>query len=1545
MTNINEQIANKYQKKSQLEHILDIPDTYIGSIEKQDELIYIFNDTTNKINKKKITYISGLQRIFEEIILNAFDQTVRLGTNTTQIKVKIDKEKNEITVWNDGKGIPVIYKESEKVYIPEMIFGMLLTSGNYDKKEKRITGGKNGYGAKLTNIFSNEFKLETVDEERKKKFQMTWKNNMGKKSKETITETDKSGYTKITFKPDLKRFNINELSDDMISLMKKRVYDLAANTNKNVSVSYNGKKIGIKKFEDYIKLYLKEGETKKILVDEDTNERWSVGLYMTEDNFEQVSFVNGINTNLGGTHVDYIVNKIIKEYMEKFAKKKVDVKKSYIKDKMCIFVKSFIENPTFNSQTKETMNTRSSKFGSVYNLTKKFTNGLNKMGIIEEVLSFARFKEEKNLEKTDGKIKRRITGIPKLEDANWAGTKKSVDCKLILTEGDSAKTFAMSGISKIGRDQYGIFPLKGKLLNVKDQSTDKILNNIEINNLKKILGLKQNHKYTSLDELRYGGIIILTDQDSVTGDTPLLLKNGNTIEIKNIEDLTTEFNYQENNISGKEYGKTDYQVWTETGWTNIKHIMRHKTTKKIYRVLTHTGCVDVTEDHSLLNKNAEKIKPTECKIGNELLHSFPLLEENKVIIPDNFEKLSVRDLWKYASEIGIQYYESKKKVELLKLLNEYKNRSTIKLTNDVEIDVDEAWVMGFFLADGSCGIYEWKYQNKPKNRPKEYIFNKTSYSWHLDNTDISLLEKSKEILEKIYGDIFNLVETKSHENNKKMFRLILNGGMKTKHIIEKYRKLMYYKKDKFIHPILLNNTKQVREQIYEGYYQGDGLHYSDRTNQFDVNSKITSQCLYFLCKSLGYNVSINHQIKKQKIYSFLAHKGKSQKNPIAIKKIIQLPTTEQYVYDLETENHHFQAGVGKMIVSNTDGSHIKGLVMNLFHTFWPELLELGFVKSLITPIVKAFEKKGTKSVILFYNLTDFENWKQTIDLTKWTTKYYKGLGTSNAKEAKESLENIEKKIVTYTWDDSSNKSLDLGFKKDRSDMRKKWLLAFNKNEVLDQKIKRVTITDFINKELIFFSNYDIHRSIPSLVDGLKPTQRKILYTGLNYLKNKEIKVAQFSGLVGQKTDYHHGEASIVSTVIKMAQNYVGSNNCNLYLPNGQFGTRLLGGDDRSSERYIFTDVSGITKKIFNLDDNPLLNYLDSDGLSIEPEWYIPSIPLILLNGTNGIGTGFSTTVLQHKLEDLVENIKNMLDNKTPKTLVPWYRSFKGKIEEISTNKYQSVGIYELDNENNKIIIKELPIGSWTEKYKEYLERLLIDKSVSVKNELKIQCIKNYNNYSTESNVNFELEFSGIEYKKMTSKGEDHILKTLKLTSNLSETNMYLFDKNNNIRKYKNTGEIMKSYYDVRLEYYELRKKKMIEMLENIVEELSNKVRFIRMVKSKSIDILDTTDEKLDNDLEKNGFVKLLNSSDELTYNYLTTMHIRSLTLERADKLESECNLRMKELEKLKLKKIKNMWLEDLEKILIENEKYNNILSNDISLEKNERKSKKKNSKK
>lgn len=1133
-TKNNKIISDKYQKKSQLEHILDIPDTYIGSIETIDSELYVFDDLKNKIVKKRIEYIPGLERIYEEILLNAFDQTVRENTGTNKIKVKIDKEKNEISIENNGQGVPVILKEEEGVYIPEMIFGMLLTSGNYKKGEKRIVGGKNGYGAKLANIFSTEFTLETIDEERGKKFKLTWKDNMSKKGNVKITDSKSKGMTKITFKPDLKKFNIKELTDDIISVMKKRVYDIAVNTNKSVSVYYNGEKLPIKKFEDYMKLYLKEGDEKTMIVDEDTNGRWSIGLYMSDDNYEQVSFVNGINTNLGGTHVDEVTKLIIKEYSEKLKKKKLKIKNSYIKDKLFIFIKSFIENPSFNSQTKECMSSRPNQFGSKWIMNKKFSNSLNKLGIIEEVTSLAEFKEKKELKKTDGKVKRKLYGIPKLEDANNAGTRKSLKTKLILTEGDSAKAFAMAGLSRIGRDNYGVFPLKGKLLNVKDQSNEKILKNQEITYLKQILGLKQGYKYKSLEETRYGGIIILTDQD-------------------------------------------------------------------------------------------------------------------------------------------------------------------------------------------------------------------------------------------------------------------------------------------------------------------------------------------------------------------------------------------------------------------VDGSHIKGLVMNLFHTFWPELLKLGFVKSLITPIVKAF--KG-KDIISFFTLSDYNKWK--VNKKGWRVKYYKGLGTSDSKEAKEALENIEEKLVTYRMDkDEDFESLNLGFSKTQSDNRKNWLMKYNKDNIIEQTQKSIPIKDFIDKDLIHFSNYDNHRSIPSIYDGLKPTQRKILYTGLNYLTKNEIKVAQFSGLVGQKTDYHHGEQSIVSTVVGMAQTFVGANNCNLFLPIGQFGTRLLGGKDRSSERYIHTNISNITKMIYNTLDNDLLKYINSDGQMVEPEYYAPCIPMILVNGTLGIGTGFSTEVLPHKIEDIVEHIKLKLDNKNPNKLRPWYRNFKGEIKEVNKSKYITYGKYEKDDNKSTITITELPIGTWTENYKQFIEDSIIDNSKSKK-----QFIKNYINQCTQSKVTFILELDKTEYKKLFKKQKLDIYKKLKLVTNLSETNMYLFDQNNKIKKFKSPEEIMNYYYDMRLNFYDLRKKNMIEKLTNSIEELKNKVRFIRKVKSKQIEVLNTSDEKLNKDLEKYKFTKLKHNS-EFTFDYLINMSIRSLTYENAKKMEDEYKKKVKELETLKLYKIKDMWKDDLEKILLENNKYNIYLQKEIDdekLKKDEKKKKKKSKK-
>ena len=252
-------IEQKYQKKTQKEHILDRPDSYIGDVKKQNEVMWTFNPETEKMHKIAIEYVPGLLKIFDEILVNAGDNT-KEDELCDSIKVTINKEENEISVWNNGRGIDVETHKEHKVLVPELIFGELLTSTNYDDSEKRVTGGRNGYGAKLANIYSLEFSVETVDKERGKKFKQTFTNNMSERTKAKVTtlKNPKSGYTQITFKPDLKRFGLDELTDDIVNLMIKRVYDIAATTEKKVKVYYNENKININSFKSYISLFYEE---------------------------------------------------------------------------------------------------------------------------------------------------------------------------------------------------------------------------------------------------------------------------------------------------------------------------------------------------------------------------------------------------------------------------------------------------------------------------------------------------------------------------------------------------------------------------------------------------------------------------------------------------------------------------------------------------------------------------------------------------------------------------------------------------------------------------------------------------------------------------------------------------------------------------------------------------------------------------------------------------------------------------------------------------------------------------------------------------------------------------------------------------------------------------------------------------------------------------------------------------------------------------------------------------------------------------------------
>ncbi|KAJ1928500.1 DNA topoisomerase 2, partial [Tieghemiomyces parasiticus] len=562
-------IEQTYQKKSQLEHILLRPDTYIGSVEPITQTLWVYDSALNGLQYREATVVPGLYKIYDEILVNAADNKIRDPSMNT-IKVTIDAANNVISIMNNGKGIPVEIHKDEKMYVPELIFGHLLTSSNYDDDQKKVTGGRNGYGAKLCNIFSKEFIVETADKVSGRKFKQVFRDNMSQRGDPVITaNTRKEEFTKITFRPDLAKFHMEAMDDDIIALFKKRVYDMAG-TMVGVNVYLNGEKIRIKNFQEYVMMYLTAPEAPKpgskaakaaagakanggtssaksepgdetdaggdteateapsstaaaseegpikptpTIIHEVVNSRWEVVFAVSEGQFQQVSFVNGICTSKGGTHVNHVADQITTRLAEVLKKKhKAQIKPFQIKSQMWLFINCLIENPSFDSQTKENMTLRPSAFGSKCEPSEKFYKKVIKSDIVENVLSYAKFKLDQQLKKTDGTSRQRLIGIDKLDDATKAGTRESQKCTLVLTEGDSARSLALSGFEVVGKEYYGVYPLRGKVLNVRCAKASQILDNKELSNIKRILGLKHGTTEDA-SKLRYGHLMIMTDQD------------------------------------------------------------------------------------------------------------------------------------------------------------------------------------------------------------------------------------------------------------------------------------------------------------------------------------------------------------------------------------------------------------------------------------------------------------------------------------------------------------------------------------------------------------------------------------------------------------------------------------------------------------------------------------------------------------------------------------------------------------------------------------------------------------------------------------------------------------------------------------------------------------------------------------------------------------------------------------------------------------------------------------------------------------------------
>lgn len=488
-------IEDKYKKLDDISHVLQRNSMYIGSIKPHTSDKWIIEE--GKMIQKQITYNPGFLKLFDEIVTNSVDESKRTGTKLNIIKVSI--ENNVVSIWDNG-GIPVVKHKEHGEWIPEMIFSNLKAGSNFDDSEERSWAGTNGVGSTLTNIFSKKFVISTCDG--KNQFDQTFTNNMRERTKVKIKKATRN-HTQISYLPDFERFGIDSIDENHFKMLEKRVYDIAA-CNPTLKVYFNGKLINFKSFEDYIKLY-----TENYFYDTKKDKTWSIGVSLSENGFQQVSFVNSTDTYDGGTHLDYVLNQIISALREFFSKKhKVDVKPSELKNHMFIFLNSTVINPAFSSQTKEKLITETKEFGSTFEVTPKLIQSILKSEIVASILDWIEQKKNADENKAARELNKNLSKI-KVDKLIDAKGKDRWKCSLAIFEGDSA-----SSAFRKYRDTntQGAFSLRGKFINAAEITNQKLVANNEVINLMGAMGLKLGQKVVP-GTLRYGRILFYCDQD------------------------------------------------------------------------------------------------------------------------------------------------------------------------------------------------------------------------------------------------------------------------------------------------------------------------------------------------------------------------------------------------------------------------------------------------------------------------------------------------------------------------------------------------------------------------------------------------------------------------------------------------------------------------------------------------------------------------------------------------------------------------------------------------------------------------------------------------------------------------------------------------------------------------------------------------------------------------------------------------------------------------------------------------------------------------
>ena len=1616
--------SRTYKKHTHHEHILELPDTYIGSTKTNEETRWIYDPVSNKMSWRTLQFNPGLFKIFDEIVVNARDEYVRSTctadmTPVKHIGVTVESQNGDtiISVENDGDGIPIEKNPETGVMIPEMIFGQLLTSSNYDKKEEKIVGGKNGYGGKTANILSKSFAIDIKTPASGKQYSQTWRNNMFTVEKPSIKAYNGSkGMVRITFVPDRARFagafHDQGIVEDMIAVFHTRVVELAALVGKDVKVTWNGSVIASNTFEKFIKLFLRDGMTG--FAYEECNSRWEVGailarhLYSDDEELPEdkhISFVNGINTKKGGKHVETVTRKVLTDFCDMAKTKKVDIKPGQLKHSIVFFINSTIVNPSFDSQSKEYLTTPASEFGSRPEYSGKLITTLVKLGLLEEAKYLLEAKSLRDTKKTDGKKRSTIRGMPKLEDAQLAGTAQSRNCTLILTEGDSAATSAISGLKEVGREQWGVFPLRGKPLNVRDITIQKFNANEELTAIKKILGLEQGKVYRDLSELRYGRVMIMADQDHdgshIKGllmnlfhaEWPDLLKSGLLCTL-----LTPILKASKGKTTLSFYSIPQFNAWKEEnplqGW-KIKYYKGLGTStpaearewfKDLHRIYYQW---DSNTDQSInlaFNKkqaddrkkwlsrydpqkmlipNGDKASFTDF-VDNELIHfstadnvrSLPQLMDGlkpsqRKILYSCFKRnlkdeIRVAQLAGYVSEHAAYHHgETSLMSTIVGMAQNFVGSNNINLLKPVG-------QFGCLAPDTPVLMWNGSIQRADMCKIGDELVGD-------DGT-------KRTILKTTHG-MDDMYEVADNHN-----RVVVNSQhMITVHF-EKHFKIIWRECHSSWQVSYFNGSKVVTYSVSVNQNPSTNDHFNRSNYTKEVGYDIIKQ----KCDELKqlYSSSKIIDIKIDDYLKLAKHDTRSM-HSITNTRCIEWETTP-----VPIDPYILGAWLG-------DGDHMgKG-----FTTCDEELVQsfVTYLKTIDGEVTHhhnsnhdgyhySIRRKGTGSLPAIgskessvLNCTGCTS--SNVDIKHKACDWICDYVPSNQEKKLEFIERCHKKRLnpfTQLLKDANlfkNKHIPAMYMINNKQTRLELLAGFVDTDgtIRDNYTYKPLVEISQSKRLHSHLIYSIQFIANSLgyatsiyhTEKTRRTSRdedaSLLTIRISGDRIDDIptRIARKKIIVvGERETMTPHYRAITVTPVGKGAFYGWQLDGNERFLLGNFvvthNSRLLGGSDAASARYIHTYLEPIVSTLFRKEDAPLLKSVDDDGELVEPEYYLPVVPLITINGIVGIGTGYSTDIPPHNPNDIIcllrHRLMGSIDTLRDRPLDPWWFGFKGAIIRIDEQTWATKGVYSFDDDKKTITITELPVGTWTKNYKEFLDQLCEcddKKSKDVKKEAKkadkaetesnashgsrgsqrggkkdVEPIglKGFDDLYNDVDVRFVLYFTEDGYDA-AKENRDMFEKKFKLITSWKTTNMTCFDADFTIVKYKTVGDILEAFVEKRLPMYEARRLSMLDILKRQMEELDAKRRFIQAMLEGRLELHKKTDEEIVAGMKACNIPPLSNPEkpDEYdSYEYCVRMRIDRVKQAAVVELDRQFTEKQEEIERLEGESAPSLWLTDLE---------------------------------